>query len=120
MRSKLVITAFVLLVLTIASLGVVKADRAEEKTTKVEQGVSDMKLDSIISSKIDYRFTSYDNRFMYDNLVVVDDDNNIVGTLILYTNEKEIDSFYNSKDDWKKTRLYTNLKSGTLRILKKE
>ena len=119
MKNKLIILVFVGVVLLIATLGVVQSNEAIEKAEKIENTTSTKVLDSIISKKIDYRFTSFDNTFMYNNLVVIDDNNVIIGRLILYTSEKEIDSFYNSNLDWRKTRLFTNLKNGTLRILPK-
>lgn len=119
MKNKVIILVFVGVVLLIASLGVKKSNDALKKSIAVEQLTNPKSLDSIISEKVDYRYTSYDSRFMYDKLVVIDEDSVIVGRLILYTNEKEVDSFYNSSEEWRKTRLFTNLKNGTLRILPK-
>jgi len=117
MKNKLIISAFIILLLVMATLGIVKSNQTREIVT---EQISDEKLDSIVQEKIDYSFTSYDYKFVYENLVVIDEDDVVIGTLVLYTNEKEIDSFYDSGDKWKKTRLYDNLKNGTLRILDKK
>jgi len=115
-RNKFIIVGFIMILLTLATLGIVKS---RETMDIVTEQISDERLDSIVQKKIDYRFTSYDNKFMYDNLVIIDSNDVVIGRLILYTNKKEIDSFYDSNDKWIKTRLYDNLKNGTLRILQK-
>lgn len=112
----LLIIAGVLLALT---LGVFQSNRALNKILSVEKQTSTKALDSIISEKIDYRYTSYDNRFFYSNLVVTDEKGEIIGKLYLYTNEKEIDSFYNSDVNWRRTKFFDNLKNGSLKILPK-
>ena len=117
MKNKLIIVGFIMILLTLATLGIVKS---RETMNIVTEQISDEKIDSIIQEKIDYRFTSYDYKFVYENLVIINEDDVVIGTLVLYTNEKEIDSFYDSNDIWKKTSLYDNLKNGTLRILDKK
>ena len=57
----------------------------------------------------DDRFKIYDAIFMYRHMVVVDENDSIIGTLILYTNNKEVDSFY-SQSGVVKTPLSTRIK----------
>ena len=119
MKSKIIILMFIAFLLGLATLGIVQSNSAISKAEKMENLASEKSLDSIISKKIDYRFTSYDGKFMYENLVVISSDSVVLGRLILYTNKSEVDSFYNSNDDWRKTKFYKNIKNGTLRILPK-
>jgi len=116
MKNKLIIVGFIMVLLTLATLGIVKS---RETMSVMKERTDPETLDSIIQEKVDYSYMSYDTHFMYDNLVIIDSNEVIVGRLILYTNDKEIDSFYNSNKNWEKTRLYHNLKNGTLRILNK-
>ena len=118
MKNKLIIVSFILILLALALVGIIKSNSAIEKTRKSTEETRSI-IDSIVTSKIDYRYTSYDGRFMYDNTIVIDEDGKIIGKLLLYTNDKQIDSFYKSDSTFKKTRVYDNLKNGTLRVLKK-
>ena len=118
MKNRLVLLAFVSVILTFATLSLFKTSKFSERLENSSMA-SEEKLDSIINKKIDYRYTSYDNRFFYSNLVVVDSEDVIIGKLILYTNQKEIDSFYNPDLDRRKTKFFENLKNGSLRILPK-
>ncbi|QQV90905.1 hypothetical protein M1M24_gp34 [Polaribacter phage Freya_1] len=95
-----------MLLLALAMTGIKKADEAKAETEKLQE-------------KIDYRYTSYDNMFMVENMVVVDSAGVILGNLMLNINDSIIDAFYRSNKDWRKTRVYDNLKKGRLRILKK-
>lgn len=120
MKVKTTLMLFVVFLFTMATLGIVKSNQAIENSNELKELTSSKTLDSIISRKIDYRYTSYDGKFMYDNIVVIDNDSVIIGRLILYTNPKEVDSFYNSNLDWSKTRLFSNLKNGRLRVMSKK
>lgn len=120
MKTKMILILFIAFLLIMATLGIVKSNQAIDKSNELEHLTSERVLDSIISKKIDYRYTSYDGRFMYDNVVVINSDSVIIGRLILYTTPQSIDSFYNSNNEWSKTRLFTNLKEGRLRVMAKK
>ena len=113
MKSKLIISAFSIALILMAAIGIKKGNDAQTEAETALKRTDPKALDSIIN----YRFTSYDDRFMFDNTVVVDENGKIIGKLILYTNQRYIDSFYNSNNTWIKTRLYDNLKQNRLRLL---
>src|SRR3990172_564223 len=90
---KWIIVAFVLVLLSIATVGIVKSRQTREF---VEEKVSPKTLDSLVAIQIDKYLMSYDFYYMYDNLVVVDSTNQIIGNLILYTNKDEVKKYWES------------------------
>lgn len=69
-------------------------------------------------SKIDSRFTSYDNLFFQTKAIVLDSLGNKIGDIYIHTNEEEIESYYNDSTR-RKTQFYHNLKSKKLRLKEK-
>ena len=116
MKNKGIVAFFVVVVMLLSTLGIKKGSDAKFTADKAIKRTEVERIDSIIN----YRFMSYDSRFMFANSVVVNSEGKIIGTLILHTNQKYLDSFYNSNPEWKKTRLYKNIKTGKIQILLKE
>ncbi|QQV90500.1 hypothetical protein Danklef1_20 [Polaribacter phage Danklef_1] len=106
MKNKTIIILFTITLIALAATGIKRANEAKQENKRLQE-------------KIDYRYTSYDNMFMVENMVVVDSAGVILGNLMLNVNDSIIDAFYSSNKDWRKTRVYDNLKKGRLRILKK-
>lgn len=114
MKNKIIILGFVLVVFLIASMGVVKSNEAEIKIEKIEEKTSDKKLDSVLEQKVNQRFMAYDAEFTLNNLIVVNEKGKIIGKAIIYTNLKELDSFYNN-EGYIKTHTYENIVLGILK-----
>jgi hypothetical protein len=114
---KWIIMAFVLLLFGIATMGVYQSRETE---IFVEKQIPSGNLDSIISAKIDDRFRSYDYYFIYDNSVVVDSLEKVIGKVVLYTNKEEVEKYYANDSAKIKTDLYRSLVEGRLRILEKK
>ena len=91
-----------------------------EKSDILSKTYTPTKVDSLVKSAVDYRLTSYDNRFINLNSVVVNDKGEVIGKLYIQTTEAEIDSFYNQDPKWFKTETYKQLKSGKFNIITKE
>lgn len=106
MKNKIVVWVTLCLIVLGLYGANVRAENAELKALALEK-------------KIDYRYMSYDSRFMFKNTVVIDEDGEIVGKLVLYTNDEEIEGFFDNPK-WRKTRLYHDLKDRKLNFLEKE
>jgi len=66
-----------------------------------------------IKKSIDERFRYSDAIFIYENNVIVDSRDSIIGKMIIYTNKDAINKTY---DTIEKGRLYESLMDGKLRI----
>lgn len=98
----------------IDSIGIKKIDSAVQAVFLKDSTV----IEDIVSDIIDQRFKIYDAVFMYNNTVVINGKDSIIGKVILYTNDAELDSFYTQKDV-EKTPFYTRSKMRLIKIKEK-
>jgi hypothetical protein len=114
---KWIIVGFILLLFGIATIGIVKSSQTRNF---IDEQIPNGNLDSLITNQVDYRLMSYDYFFMYDNLVVVDSSETIIGRIVLYTNVDEIRKYWETDSTKQRTQLYKSLVEGRLRILEKK
>jgi len=110
-----------------------KAEIAEEKTDSldvkntektdsiislsVQKAVDSIDVKEVIERKLDDRYRSYDNSFLMQNGVVINENDTIIGYLAIYTNKKELVKFYKDKE---KTTFYYNIMNKRLKVITKK
>lgn len=94
--------SFVFFIVTMVVISLVLSKVSFDKSSEIE-------------TKVDYRFTSYDNYFFHTNSIVVDSIGKKIGDVVIFTNEKEINDFY-SDSTRRKTQYYYNLVNEKLKV----